>query len=272
MIIAEKQSIISTNNATIAGYVPKVYNKGKSEGYDEGYSEGYDKGYADGKAEGGGDDFWDLYQDYGNRTAYNNVFSGPAWNDVTFKPKYDITPVGAAPTYNIFEACKITDLKQILEDCGVVLDTSRVSYCSNMFQESSITRIGELNFSNASAVIPFSGCSKLQSVDKLILSNTSSQNFSAQSFASCASLTHIIFEGVIRTGTLNMKDCVNLDGESIDSIISCLSDDTSGLSVTVSKAAVDKDFETSEGANDGSTSAQWLALIATKSNWTVSLV
>ena len=51
-----------------------------------------------------------------------------------------------------------------------------------------------------------------------------------------------------------------------------ISDNVTGQAVSVKKDAVNIAFETSAGAGDGSTSAEWLALVATKTNWTISLV
>lgn len=65
---------------------------------------------------------------------------------------------------------------------------------------------------------------------------------------------------------------MKLSKPSITSIINCLSTTTSGLTVTLSKTAVNNAFETSEGVADGSTSQEWLNLVATKTNWTISLV
>ena len=53
--------------------------------------------------------------------------------------------------------------------------------------------------------------------------------------------------------------------------MAALSTTTTGLTVTFSKTAVDKAFETAEGANDGSTSPEWLALVATRPNWGIGL-
>jgi hypothetical protein len=114
----------------------------------------------------------------------------------------------------------------------------------------------------------FSGCSKLEIIDEFYPSN--SANF-ANTFGGCSALKHIIFMSDIKTSGLSLSDCKVLDKESIISVITHLSDSTSGLGVTLSQKAVNREFETSEGANDGSTSAEWLALINTKSNWTISL-
>lgn len=63
-----------------------------------------------------------------------------------------------------------------------------------------------------------------------------------------------------------------LSKDSIQNIMSCLSDDATGKTLTIPVAAVDSAFETSEGIVDGSTSAEWLALVEAHSNWTISLV
>jgi hypothetical protein len=83
---------------------------------------------------------------------------------------------------------------------------------------------------------------------------------------------HIGFEGIIAQNGLNLQWSTKLDKESHVKLVNTLSSTTSGLSVTVSQTAVNKAFETSEGANDGSTSQEWLNLIATKPNWTISIV
>lgn len=237
----------------------------------EAVDEVYDAGYEKGKAEGGGNDFWDKYQEYGERRNYRNAFSGTGWTDELFKPKYDIIVYNSPNNYNIFTHSSITNLKKLLEDAGVVLDISRCSYIASLFEESMITTVGELNFTGANNIVAFTRAMRLQSVDKVILSNTVTQNFTSNSFMGCSALTHIIFEGTIRGSGMNMKDSPLLDKESITSVINCLATDTSGLTVTLSKTAVNKAFETSAGAADGSTSEEWLALVATKSNWTISL-
>lgn len=84
-------------------------------------------------------------------------------------------------------------------------------------------------------------------------------------------LRKIRFQGVIGL-SLDLSEAPVLSAASIENVISCLSGSTSGLTLTLSAAAVNAAFETAEGAGDGSQSAAWAALIATKSNWTISLV
>lgn len=81
----------------------EIFNTGKKSAYDE---------------------FWDAYQDNGNRLDYGRAFSGTGWNNTTFKPKYDIVVDGNAVNSEIFlfDRCTINgSLKQILENQGVKL-------------------------------------------------------------------------------------------------------------------------------------------------------
>ena len=84
-------------------------------------------------------------------------------------------------------------------------------------------------------------------------------------------LREIRFQGIIGL-SLDLSEAPVLSAASMESAISCLSGSASGLTLTLSAAAVNAAFETAEGAGDGSQSAAWAALIATKSNWTISLV
>jgi hypothetical protein len=84
-------------------------------------------------------------------------------------------------------------------------------------------------------------------------------------------LTEIRFEGIIGQD-INFQWSTNLSLDSLMSIIEHISSTASGKTATFSKIAVNNAFETSEGLADGSTSEEWLNLIATKNNWTISLV
>ena len=87
--------------AAIAENQPKVYDKGK---YDE------------------WSDFWDIYQEKGNRNMYLYSFAGYAWRDDIFRPKYNM--ILRYSNVNMFHYSYLTDLKGLLEKRGVILDTS----------------------------------------------------------------------------------------------------------------------------------------------------
>jgi hypothetical protein len=92
-----------------------------------------------------------------------------------------------------------------------------------------------------------------------------------------STLEHMIVTGTIGQNGFSLK-APKLSHESIVSIVNALSSTTTNLSITLSLNAVNKAFETSEGANDGSTSAEWLSLIAPKTDttqqyyWIISLI
>lgn len=90
-------------------------------------------------------------------------------------------------------------------------------------------------------------------------------------FTGMTALREIRFQGVIGL-SLDLSEAPMLSAASMENVISCLSGSASGLTLTLSESAVNAAFETAEGAGDGSQSAAWAALIATKSNWTISLV
>ena len=91
-------------------------------------------------------------------------------------------------------------------------------------------------------------------------------------FQNLKALEDLTVTGVIGGDGFNVQWSTLLSKASITSIINALSSTTTGLTVTLSLAAVNKAFETSTGANNGSTSTAWTTLIATKTNWTISLV
>lgn len=214
----------------------------------------------------GESEFWNTYQDNGNRTNYSFGFSGNGWTDETFDPRYDIKPTSAT---RMFEQCAITNLKSKLEARAIVLDFSNMSTASYLFQSSSITDVGVLDFSAMPNLSTMLINAKLVNIEKLILKNDGSQTF-ANAFNYMSALVHCIVEGVIGAD-FDIRWSTKLDQPSIVSIINALSSTTEGLKVGLSLTAVNIAFETTEGANDGSTSDEWLNLIANKTNWTITL-
>lgn len=220
------------------------------------------------------DEFWDTYQQNGTRTDYTCAFA--SWFKEVFYPKYDLKPTNAYMMFRTFDAHNIAnremDLVERLNECGVVLDTSQCTNFQYMFTNSFVTHIGIIDTRSASSILqPFSA-NRYHTFDKLILKDDGSQTFVAEPFKGATALKNIVIEGVIGQNGLSFQWSTKLNKASITSIINCLSTTTSGLTVTLSKVAVNKAFETSEGANDGTTSTEWTSLIGTRSNWTISLI
>ena len=240
---------------TIVENVPKVYEAGKDAEWSA---------------------FWDRFQQYGNRRRYSRGFSNSGfygWSDEIFKPKYDIICEGdCSYCFYAWENETIpTDIGAILKKQGVTLDTSKATSLENFFAYG--TRIiGELPVISCESATEYtSGLFRsvnVTTIEKVIV--TEKTNYNGW-FLYSNNLENIVFEGVIANNGLNLASPSKLSKESIISIINALSTTTSGLSVTFSNTAVNKAFETSNGAKDGSTSAEWLALVGTRPNWTIAL-
>ena len=262
MSIEEQIIQMNSNNKKIVDNSIAIYNKGVEDGEALGRKAEYNA-------------FWDVAQENGNRTNYAFAFSGDMWTQENFKPKYPIRPVGSAhnmlaywgQSYGGKGSTRI-DLRGIcafeLEKC-----TSINSMC---YSNTYIKAIGILDTRNINALeTVFSSAYNIETIEKIILKDDGSQTF-ANNFRYCEELTNLTIEGVIGQNGLNLQWSTKLSKNSWISIINALSTTTSGLTITGSLASVKKAFETSAGANDGNTSAEWKALTDTKTNWTISLV
>ena len=231
----------------------------------------YQEGHADGvKAERSS--FWNGLQDYGNRDSYNRGFYG--WRNAydIFYPEHDIVgDCGEAFrgwTRN-WNNDKFLDVAQRLEDCGVKLNTNGTNFSQFACYSTIITRFPVLDGSAATSFqLAFTGCTYLVTIDEIITNENVTTYYGA--FTGCPALVHVIFKGVI-AANLDISEATKLDHDSIESMMKIRSDSKSGLTMTFSLVAVNKAFETSEGANDGSTSQEWTALVDAKPNWSVAL-
>lgn len=218
-------------------------------------------------------DMWDMIQANGNRTIYTRAFSNMYISKDLFKPKYDFKFSNSQ--YLFTDAYgDVLDLDAIEKECGIVFDFSEATVINAAFQYAPVEKANVIDGSNSKSLnYFFCGTNSfnphpIKWVNKLIVNPEATFT---SSFNWCTLLEHIIFEGTIGKSGLTLSHSTKLDKESLISVVNTLSATTTGLSVTLSKTAVNKAFETSEGANDGSTSTEWATLIATKSNWTISL-
>lgn len=236
MSIAEKFEVIAD----------EVYKKGKKDEYDK---------------------FWDNYQNYGNRTFYNNyAFAGYGFNFNNFYPKYDIIPDGTAN--NLFYAWENSSgsLKQRLEECGVVLDTSKVTSFSSAFNYSKFTELPTIDLSsmtNASSSIFANNYGSLKSIEKLIVSeNTAISSWFGQY---CQNLEKLIVEGTIAKSGFNVQWQKKLTTASLLSILTALSKDSTvanGKSITLAtahQAVIEADAQCLEQLN-----------LAVNAGWTIA--
>lgn len=222
--------------------------------YDEVYEAGKQTAY---------DEHWDNIQQNGKRTNYRMFFCGEAWDDTTFKPKYNITCNYAE---RMFQLSKITDLKGILEARGLTIDFRNAAKNNNitmLVSNSEITRLPvvDLSLLPSSATNTFLGATKLVSIDKVILKSDGLQILNeTNTFQNCTALKDIVIEGVIWR-SLSFQWCP-LSRASLLSVMAALTDTVQlGQVLTLNKAAVEAAFTTEE----------WETLVATKPNWTIAL-
>ncbi len=208
------------------------------------------------------DRFWDSYQSNGEKTAYNYAFSYAHWNDETYKPKYKPTPVNAS---YMFTNTRITDTKIDVD----FSNATNMNYC--FLGAYYVKHIGTVDTRKAKNSITqlFAYCRALKTIDKLILLDDGSQTFSSF-FLENNALQNIVIEGVI--GNSISFQYSPLSKESITSVVNSLSSTASGKTATFKLSAVNTAFETAPGVADGSTSEEFAALAATKTNWTITMV
>lgn len=241
MSIAEKLKTIAENEQ-------RVFDAGKQTEYDT---------------------FWDNYQNLGYkgvkdsigmRSDYRYAFANQGWRDSIYDPKYSIKVGGNCE--GMYQLTGITK--------KVVVNMSGCTSARTMFYYARVKELGELDLGNCkNTQYLLSNATSLVSIDKIKCSEATTWHDST--FEQCGALTHVIFNGEIAKNSLNLKDSTGLDKESIVSVINCLSAATTDLGITLSEAAVKKAFETAVGANDGDTSAEWITIRDTKTNWTISL-
>ena len=131
-----------------------------------------------------------------------------------------------------------------------------------LVQKSSITDLKvDVDCSGAASIgNVFYNAPKLKRIPKVILKSDGSQTM-ARAFSALPSLEDIVIEGVIGA-SVTFQSSTKLSKASIESVFGALSNTTSGLTLTLSQTAKQNAF----------TDVQWAALVATKPNWTISLV
>ena len=212
---------------------------------------------------------WDMIQDYGNRTDVAYMFR--RWNTPYIRPKYKIIPIEAASRNQTFSISTVIKIEKDYFDFSQCLEAAfnsqdwyyTFSKCKNL------EIIEDIKICNSLwMVYTFEGCTNLHTIERIYPNENTTYS---KVFVDCKSLINLTIDGTIGQNGFNVQWSTKLSHDSIVSIINALSATTTGLTVTLSLAAVNSAFETSEGANDGNTSSEWLALVATRSNWTIAL-
>lgn len=178
------------------------------------------------------DRYWDTFQADGTRRNYWGAFSLWFWTEEILKPKYPL----------------------IVSENGTYM----------FYQNSAITHIPEITFTAAQFAYVCQNARNVEVIEKVTLNNYGTQQIYSP-FDGCSALREIRWGGVIGDN-LSFKDSPLLSAESLVSTVEHLSTTSSGKTLTVSQTAVNNaDWTTTAYAD-------WESLIATKTNWTFSLV
>ena len=132
---------------------------------------------------------------------------------------------------------------------------------TSMFYLSTITQLPTMDFSGGIWALENTfDYTSVITIEKIIIKADGTQRIN-QGFTGCRKLVNVSFEGVIGA-SISFADCSLLSKASIENVVGVLSNTTTGTTATFNKAAVNAAFTTDE----------WNALIATKANWTITLV
>lgn len=195
--------------------------------------------------------FWDIYQDYGRRTSYNQytgAFLGPAWTDENFNPKYPLVPTDAG---YMFRDTSITDLTKE----GVVLDFSQCKQFGYTFAYASLKKLPFIDLSLAANTASMFNEAAL--VDSLHLRFSEETAISGSMFTYTTGLVHLRIEGTIAK-SIGFPQSNLLSTDAVQSVINALKDLTGQTSQT---------FTVHKTVGNNMTAAQKAEITA--KNWTL---
>lgn len=207
------------------------------------------------------DEFWDDYQQNGNRTNYTFAFSGAGWTKDNLNPKYKVVPLNNAQGGSqMFDRCNMNGSEPI--DFSLIADKfdfSNIEYGYNLFYSAKIENIiADLSKATSlgGAFTNGWGVYNTKNITIKVNENVPMTN------TFTALIENLFFMEGSKIGKSITVNSKLLTKTSILSIVEHLTTTASGQTVTLSKTAKEKAF----------TDSEWSTLIATKSNWTFSLV
>lgn len=265
------------------------YNKGAAEGgnTEDAYNEGYESGYHDGLSDIDGETyaskFWDGVIASCEAKSYAYLYSGPGWNDFNSIPTTKfVAKARGALTYMFAGLNSIKNSMEKFNSKDYFGNQTCNPYINYMFYNN--PNLKEIYFDLKGFQElgrAFAGCG----AQKITLKN--SWGGFDNTFNSCSKLEDLTFlktnsdgEDEIRENFINMYSFTlgssPLNKQSIIGVIKGLSAGTSGLKVTFKRTAVINAFELEVDSETGEFISsekldEWNALVATKSNWTISL-
>ena len=221
------------------------------------------------------DAFWDAKQPgKGMAMSMTGCFGG-YWTADTFRPKYDVVPTYAQ--FMFYANGLNIDLVEHMKSIGRKLDFSQCKNMAYAFTASAFTHLGSICGNGVGNSYVFQSCKKLVTIDEFghcdggdISTDTTA------TFEGCTALENITIKGKF-TGNIYFHWSKNLSKASIISIINALSDNVSGKKLQLSETAIKSAFNAEpmdwdgDGKKEGWIGPQeWLDLMSSKSNWTIT--
>jgi hypothetical protein len=182
----------------------------------------YQKGTESG-AESGDSVFWDLFQNYGNRTFYRDAFI--EWGGEYLHPKYKVIPTQTGGTLRVFYNCE--NLKKIESQYFDFSQAPKTTASAEGFyyafaQCSSLEEIEDVGIINQRYLTrTFSGCDNLKKIARIYVAEDTTFN---NTFQSCGSLEEVTFDGVIGTNGLSFSGSPLLTDATLRNTVGCLKD------------------------------------------------
>lgn len=249
--------IANAHELTIAEKLTKIAEN-EQKVYDAGIEEGKKSEY---------DTFWDAFQRNGGRRYYDRAFAEDGSNHgwvygTSYRPKYPMKPKSANLMYGF------SRLPYAAIDPVDFSDCINVSDCFTYYMGGK--DLPWLDFRKVTTALRvFAYSSGLEQIWGIQVSETTPLS---GWFTGCSGLKEVRFNGTIAQNNVDFSSCTKLSKASIMDIVNHLSYTTTGLKITFSKTAVDKAFETSEGANNGSDSSSWNDdYVGVYNNWNIVL-
>ena len=232
---------------TIAENVPKVYEAGRKKERDE---------------------FWDKYQNYGERVNYAGALAGSGWALTgLLPPKYNLKLKGANNYYVCAYFNNSAKERYDMTEICKMFDTSELTRANSMFVNAKAENI-TVDISNCTYAIDMFNCGMGGgSIDKVYLKLSEKLTYATSMFAYCYDLETLRFssDSIIATN-ISLSSSSKLSKESIINVVNTLSTTATDKTLTLNKTAIKNAF----GA-DYDSSTEWTTLKNGKSNWTITL-
>ena len=183
-------------------------------------------------------EFMEKYQNGGISRNQTQTFSGLGWTDETYNPLY---PIIGSNFLRTFYQSQISDTKVDIDATG-----------------------------SSTGLNTTFGYSKIVRIHNLIISENTAYS---STFTNCTALEELNITGTIGQNGFNVQHSKKLSKQSFINIFNSLSATTSGLSITVSKNAVNNAFGIN--VDDESTypdGSEYYKLRHSRDNWSINYV